>query len=704
MTYGIAGKVMQIQQLTIGSDLSAFPVARRWARAKVRQLSMGGPRYKNEIISLAKAHQLVTDYTSLIVLDRLEDYLRYGIPPPPELQEEYERVKELIGLSPYVTKFALADAVIAAYKERIKWWDREFGSISRRKAAKRNRVIRRTEPIGNFADGLTLNPSQQDSNHAAATQLLAGQVFDKTGKPITGANVMVKGKEVATKTDANGKFLLSVNSYDVLLFKFAGLGDQEVAVEGSSILEITMTSQVTRLRETPSRSAQRSGRSTRNNQPDESKEDPDMANFRRQYERRHVTDASQRSGSVQRSAVSSGTGAALRMAGPNEEPPSQDKPSASGKLYLLDGNTLSSNALKQITPASLHQINTIAPNNEVAVSLLGNGAKDGVVLFTSKARSSYRYDPLLVSTFEPKVRFKSWTADEPYIPAIKALPANEQYDYYLRARSLYGTTPGFYLAIADHFIVNNQLQTGLRVLSNVAELKLEDHELLKVMANKYRQLKMWESSLYFHEKLVTLRPEEPHSKRDYALTLQEAGMYQEALDLLLELLFLEAWKYGARFPLMKQTMLFELNNLIALHKDQLDLSNVPEEWVKPLPVDVRVVIDWNSLETDLDLWIEEPSGEECGYSNKKTAIGGRFTADYRDGYGPEEYILKKAIPGRYFIKVDYFDHRMQKVSGPVTIQVSVYTHYGSSRQKVTRHMVQLKKTKELKIVGSFIWE
>jgi hypothetical protein len=50
---------------------------------------------RKRIIAHCKQHGLVSDFTSLIVLERIEDYAEHQIPPPePELQEEYRRLVE----------------------------------------------------------------------------------------------------------------------------------------------------------------------------------------------------------------------------------------------------------------------------------------------------------------------------------------------------------------------------------------------------------------------------------------------------------------------------------------------------------------------------------------------------------------------------------------------------------------------------------
>ncbi len=70
------------------------PVARLWAQKKLAMLSLDGHRNASSILKLGREHSLVTDETSLIVLDDVADYVRHEIEPPAELRAEYDaRIK-----------------------------------------------------------------------------------------------------------------------------------------------------------------------------------------------------------------------------------------------------------------------------------------------------------------------------------------------------------------------------------------------------------------------------------------------------------------------------------------------------------------------------------------------------------------------------------------------------------------------------------
>lgn len=45
-------------------------------------------------------------------------------------------------------------------------------------------------------------------------------------------------------------------------------------------------------------------------------------------------------------------------------------------------------------------------------------------------------------------------------------------------------------------------------------------------------------------------------------------------------------------------------------------------------------MNWNQMGVDMDLHVVDPSGEECYYGHKTTAIGGKYFKDFTRGYGP----------------------------------------------------------------------
>ena len=63
---------------------------------------------------------------------------------------------------------------------------------------------------------------------------------DKTGEPIIGANVLVKGTTNGTITDFDGNYSISVPSNATLVFSYVGYKDQEIAVAGKTTIIVIL--------------------------------------------------------------------------------------------------------------------------------------------------------------------------------------------------------------------------------------------------------------------------------------------------------------------------------------------------------------------------------------------------------------------------------------------------------------------------------
>jgi uncharacterized protein YfaP (DUF2135 family) len=72
------------------------------------------------------------------------------------------------------------------------------------------------------------------------------------------------------------------------------------------------------------------------------------------------------------------------------------------------------------------------------------------------------------------------------------------------------------------------------------------------------------------------------------------------------------------------------------------------------PSALRVTLTWDTGGTDVDLWVTDPNGASCGWSNPQTASGLTLDFDDTNGYGPENITTTSVIPGVYSIRVHYW--------------------------------------------------
>ncbi len=116
--------------------------------------------------------------------------------------------------------------------------------------------------------------------------------------------------------------------------------------------------------------------------------------------------------------------------------------------------------------------------------------------------------------------------------------------------------------------------------------------------------------------------------------------------------------------------------------------------------DVVITMMWNTDQTDVDLHVVEPSGEECSYENKKTRSGGGITSDITTGFGPEMYLNTVAPKGKYEIKVKYFGNGQNRTELRNKVHLMIYRDYGRDSERVDRRTIQLKTVGEKESVAT----
>ena len=315
---------------------------------------------------------------------------------------------------------------------------------------------------------------------------------------------------------------------------------------------------------------------------------------------------------------------------------------------------------------------------------------------------------------QPGIVIKPWNPDTPYLKELRAAKGKaDRLAIYMKNRAKYAASPAFFLDCGDFFREAGDADMALQVLSNVAELELENAALLRVLGHRLVQMGQLDLAVQTFEAVLDLRPEEPQSYRDLALTLarragQPAGNvarspdairqdYARAVDLLAQVV-LRRW--DERFPEIEVIALEEVNHLIPRAK-AAGVSDVPLDprLLTLLDVDVRIVMTWDADDTDIDLWVTEPSGEKAYYGHNRTTIGGLVSCDFTQGYGPEEYLVRKAAAGKYKIEANYFGSRAARLLGPVTVEVEVFTNYGRPNEQRRSLTLRLQEAQETIPIG-----
>jgi hypothetical protein len=295
---------------------------------------------------------------------------------------------------------------------------------------------------------------------------------------------------------------------------------------------------------------------------------------------------------------------------------------------------------------------------------------------------------------DKEVKTTSWNPNRTYLKALESAPQEKKYEVYLALRDIQEHNPSFYFDVANYFYNTGNKKTALLILSTIADLGLENHQLYKSLTYQLRQWEAYEDALFTANQVVKWREQEPQSHRDLGLTLEDNKQYQAAFDELIKALEVNYYsEMRGQYEGVEDIILMDINRMISEH-NSIKTNKLDPKYLNKIPVDVRIILNWNQMDTDIDLHIIEPTNEECYYAHTSTAAGARFSKDFTQGYGPEQYLLRNAIKGKYSIKTNFYGETALTENGPTTVMVEIYTRKpdGSTERKL--QTIQLGKIKE----------
>jgi hypothetical protein len=241
---------------------------------------------------------------------------------------------------------------------------------------------------------------------------------------------------------------------------------------------------------------------------------------------------------------------------------------------------------------------------------------------------------------------------------------------------------------------------GIKVLSSLVEQNPGDAVLARDVGMSAMSAGLNRQAFHLFRRVAEARPFEPQTFRAMAHAAEKAGKVELAMA------FYEvglAGKWDTRFGEYTTIMTYDyvrMLNRVAQGELSSDAGAYMRSRFKALRSQVQiganlvVMITWNTDNTDVDLHVIEPSGEECFYSHPTTESGGHITRDVTQGYGPEMYVLDRAPEGAYEVNVHYYATDTNRMSARSKVEIAVFENFGTKDERVTRKVVTLALNKE----------
>jgi len=305
---------------------------------------------------------------------------------------------------------------------------------------------------------------------------------------------------------------------------------------------------------------------------------------------------------------------------------------------------------------------------------------------------------------EITVEIAPWNPDRPYLTALDAAGSSGFWIEFRTQERMYGSLPAFYLDVGEYLFRQGRSAEAIRVALNALELPADDSSTMTILADRMMRYGDEPRAFWLYERVKLLEPDRPQPLRNLALALADRADkaasrrnsvterrrdYLRALELLNEVVT-RTWNDS--YDGIEMIALVEANRIIP-RIVQLGVDELPidDRLIASVDVDLRVVLEWDTDFTDIDLWIDEPGGERARFDHARTTMGGRLSNDMTQGYGPEEYLLRRAKGGTYAVRVNVFATDRLNPNGATNVRVHLYRAYNRPDQSVETLELELKR-------------
>jgi hypothetical protein len=616
----------EMRDITCQRDAGAAGIIRRLhAQRVLTGLEHQDCPARRQIIDHCKRHGLVSDYTSLIVLERIEDYAQYRIPPPePELQADYQKIiavydKQILG------RFA------NTWAYRLRWYGQRFPGYEAL-------ILPRLRQVGIWKKALESQfaPAQRDAQSFAT---IAGWFDQATG--------LIAGKPgLRTQTDYQ-KWRKAIDDLDAQGPKLAQTPVQPPPA--GQALTVSVRGLV--------------------NQPGLVSGDPGMTL------RQAITKAGglHPLGGLDYVALYRNAGKTVYntlsktyqdvplfpgdMLVVDQPPPNYSEP-FSADPFAAESRAPGVRRLQ--APASTQQDLWISPQAMNAAGGAGGASPAG----NAWPRQPGADDPLPANEttgIHMELSEPAPAAMETFAKAIAA--GGDAHAAYRKLKGSHIYQPRCDMEIARILFAKHHVELGTRVLSNLVELQPRDVSALRSYA-------FWLAEFGQSDEAELVLGEMP--EQDLLTAMDLASIRATGGDL--------SGAAEAMYPPLEAAISGDGGNLaaIALTKNNtlcrfLGDADMPRfnRYPQDLPSDIRVTLmstgDDSSF-LSLRLMVMEP-GFECTTDSSPSPYGGRVIGEN----GVREYLIRHAVPGIYQINCSS--------AQPATVRAVIHTHWGQKDQQ-----------------------
>ncbi|GGG05628.1 hypothetical protein GCM10011344_02630 [Dokdonia pacifica] len=360
----------------------------------------------------------------------------------------------------------------------------------------------------------------------------------------------------------------------------------------------------------------------------------------------------------------------------------------------FSGNTGSTGVTTNINPDNIASISYL--KGLAATNRYGTLGKGGVILITTKSslagevtKKDNTPQGTTATYADTAIEIESLPKTE-YIAALqKHKTIDAAFEEYLIQRKTYGSTPSFYLNVADYFKGWNNIEMTTRVLSNVSEIAKNDATALRAMAFKMDEIGNKKKALEAYKYINKIRSLEIQSYRDLALSYAENGDVSNAFNIYQNIVEGKG-NIAVNASGIEESLIKEYQNFIKKYKSAINVSTILPRFLKePEKLKKRIVLEWNHQDAKFDLQIVNPQKRFFTWEHTDKAAAQRLSQEKRDGFQMEEFFLTEDDKGKWTFNIIYYGKITDDDGSPTYMKFTVYDEYGTPQESRDVKVVRL---------------
>ena len=365
-----------------------------------------------------------------------------------------------------------------------------------------------------------------------------------------------------------------------------------------------------------------------------------------------------------------------------------------------------------------------APPPNITSENLGDCEECDIVIVSGARRVS----PAGTLPAQIEISVRPWSPERPFLTALDGLTGEAFELEYIEQRKTQGDRPSFYLEIADQLHRSGQSVRAATMALTALDLPSLTSATQSNVADRLLMYGETKTAIEIYRDVLPEAQDRPQPYYNLALALIQAGDTAKAKD--------KTALYGEAFS----HLLHVINNpweeeyegihLIALQDLNRTLARLPRRqrrkfekelgldktYYRNLHTDIRVLVDWTAADADLDIHViegaqpdyddedwdedaddeaeEEAEDAETAYfGNQQTRRGGRVSNDMTEGYGPEEYLIRKAPKGLYRIESDYYAQDDYTEDGALNLRARIWRNFGRKNESFETVIIEMLEAK-----------